>query len=106
MPSSVDRPTTADLVCKGSFILGTACGKCARCRDMLAEGNRLGQRRTDAERLDWLDHVTATTNARHGTVYGWKYDINHNRAALTDMNRPALTIREAIDEAMDRRTRA
>lgn len=55
--------------------------------------------REDAERLDWLDRVNAETNARYGTVYGWKFDLNHNRAALTDHNLPALSVRAAIDAA-------
>jgi hypothetical protein len=55
---------------------------------------------TDTDRLDFLDRVNANTNRRCGTTYGWKYDINHNRAALTDSNLPALTVREAIDAAM------
>jgi hypothetical protein len=54
----------------------------------------------DAARLDWLDAVNAKTNAGNGTTYGWKFDINHNRAALTDHNWPALKVREAIDAAM------
>lgn len=53
----------------------------------------------DAARLDWLDAVNLRTNERNGNVYGWRYDINHNRAALSDHNLPALTIREAIDSA-------
>lgn len=57
-------------------------------------------RHPDTERLDWLDTVTERMNRRYGTVYGWRYDINHNRAALTDHNLPALTIRQAIDECM------
>lgn len=57
--------------------------------------------RTDAERLDWLDRVNENANRHNGTVYGWRFDINHNRAALTDMHLPALTVREAIDRAMD-----
>lgn len=56
----------------------------------------------DTSRLDWLDQVNANTNERNGTRYGWKYDINHNRAALTDHNWPPLSIREAIDAAMNR----
>lgn len=56
--------------------------------------------RKDAERLDWLDATNKRTNERYGTVYGWKFDINHNRAALTDHNWPARSIREAIDAAM------
>lgn len=54
----------------------------------------------DADRLDWLDRVNAGANKRNGTKYGWKFDINHNRAALTDCNCPALSVREAIDKAM------
>lgn len=53
----------------------------------------------DRARLDWLDQVNANSNSRNGTTYGWRYDINHNRAALTDCNYPALSIREAIDVA-------
>ena len=55
--------------------------------------------REDKERLDWLDRVNENTNERNGTNYGWRYDINHNRAALTDCNLPALSIRAAIDAA-------
>ena len=53
----------------------------------------------DTARLDWLDQVNTRTNDRVGTSYGWKFDINHNRAALTDHNLPALHVRAAIDEA-------
>jgi hypothetical protein len=53
----------------------------------------------DSKRLDWLDEVNARTNEKHGTVYGWKFDINHNRAALMDHNWPAKSIRAAIDDA-------
>ena len=53
----------------------------------------------DTARLDWLDQANTRTNDRAGTSYGWKFDINHNRAALTDHNLPALHVRAAIDEA-------
>lgn len=53
----------------------------------------------DTSRLDWLDAVNQRTNERIGTVYGWKFDLNHNRAALSDHNLPALTVRQAIDKA-------
>jgi hypothetical protein len=62
--------------------------------------NELVSAEADTWRLDWLDAVNKRTNERNGTVYGWRYDINHNRAALTDMHSPALTVREAIDTAM------
>lgn len=65
-------------------------------RTALAEIERLTQ---DRARFNWLDHVNANINERNGSKYGWKYDINHNRAALTDCNFPALSIREAIDAA-------
>jgi hypothetical protein len=73
---------------------------------LLAENARLRAaiekepNRKDTERLDWLDGVNQKANGRNGTRYGWKFDINHNRAALTDCNCPALSIREAIDAAM------
>lgn len=75
-----------------------------RCDSILASDLRtllsaLRQRDEDAERLDWLDRVNAATNEHNGTTYGWRYDINHNRAALTDHNHPALTVRDAIDVA-------
>lgn len=57
-------------------------------------------RNSDAARLDWLDAVTARTNQQNETTYGWKFEINHNRAALKDNNIPALSVREAIDAAM------
>ena len=53
----------------------------------------------DRNRLDWLDQINRRTNEHYGTKYGWKFDINHNRAALTDHNFPVLTVREAIDAA-------
>lgn len=53
----------------------------------------------DRARLDWLDTVNRNANERNGTVYGWKFDINHNRASLTDHNIPALSARDAIDRA-------
>ena len=53
----------------------------------------------DRNRLDWLDQINRRTNEHYGTKYGWKFDINHNRAALTDHNFPVLTVREAIDDA-------
>lgn len=58
--------------------------------------------RADAGRLNWLDAVNLGTNERNETVYGWKFDINHNRAALTDHNSPALSVRAAIDAAMQK----
>jgi hypothetical protein len=60
----------------------------------------------DAERLDWLDEINRQTNEHYGTTYGWKFDINHNRAALMDHNWPALSIREAIDAAIAAHTKA
>jgi hypothetical protein len=60
--------------------------------------------RKDEERLDWLDAANKRTNERMGTVYGWRFDIKHNRAALTDHNLPALTVREAVDAAIAARS--
>jgi hypothetical protein len=71
-----------------------------RLRDELAAAQaELRTLREDRDRLDWLEGVTARTNARNFTTYGWRYDINHNRASLTDCNLPALSIRAAIDAA-------
>lgn len=55
----------------------------------------------DQDRLDWLDYVNRSINAQHGTVYGWRFSVNHNRAEarLDDCNIPALSVREAIDAA-------
>lgn len=63
----------------------------------LAKGMEAAER--DTERLDWLDAVTKRTNERCGTIYGWKFDINHNRASLSNHNHPPLTVRTAIDDA-------
>lgn len=60
----------------------------------------LDELRADKERLDWLDSVNGTINEFNKTVYGWRLEINHNRAALTDHNLPALSVRKAIDEAV------
>lgn len=68
------------------------------CREAADEIRRL---RADAARLDWLDQINKNANARNGTVYGWRFDINHNRAALMNHNFPALTIRQAIDAAIN-----
>ena len=53
----------------------------------------------DCKRLDWLDQVNVQINEHYGTKYGWQFDVNHNRAALTDHNIPALSVREALDVA-------
>jgi hypothetical protein len=58
--------------------------------------------KADTDRLDWLDSVNIRANTRNGSNYGWKFDINHNRAALTDCNSPALSVRAAIDAARKR----
>ncbi|ODM79105.1 hypothetical protein A6452_28845 [Bradyrhizobium elkanii] len=58
--------------------------------------------KADTDRLDWLDRVNERANQRNGSRYGWKFDINHNRAALTDCNSPALSVRVAIDAARSR----
>lgn len=56
---------------------------------------------TDAERLDFLDRCNAKLNEQSGTRYGWKFHRNHNRVAvLEDSHIPVLTVREAIDVAM------
>ncbi|UIF90936.1 hypothetical protein [Cupriavidus sp. UYPR2.512] len=65
---------------------------------LTAENERLSK---DAERLDWLDQVNRATNERNDTTYGWRFDINHNRAALMDHNLPALSVRQAIDAAKE-----
>ena len=65
----------------------------------MIDAERLAELETDKARLDWLDSVNLKSNERNGTVYGWQYDINHNRAALTDCHLPAFTVREAIDAA-------
>jgi hypothetical protein len=59
--------------------------------------------KADTDRLDWLDAVNQRANSRNGSKYGWKFEINHNRAALTDNNSPTLSIRAAIDAARDKR---
>jgi hypothetical protein len=58
--------------------------------------------KADTDRLDWLDGVNKRANGRNSSTYGWKFDINHNRAALTDSNIPALSVRAAIDAARTR----
>ncbi len=62
----------------------------------------LEQARKDAERLNFLDAVNAESNKRNGTTYGWRFEVNHNRAALTDHNLPALSVRGAIDAAAEK----
>jgi len=57
--------------------------------------------RKDSERIDWMDAVNSNINNHYKTKYGWKWDVNHNRACLSDCNWPALTVRQAIDEAMN-----
>jgi hypothetical protein len=58
------------------------------------------ENKKDSERLDWLDKKNSAMNERCGSNYGWKFDVNHNRIALTDHNLPKHTVREAIDAAM------
>lgn len=61
------------------------------------DNEAIGAWREDKARLDWLDGVNTSANRRNGTVYGWHFDINHNRAALMDSHHHRLTVREAID---------
>jgi hypothetical protein len=65
----------------------------------MIDAERLAALEADKARLDWLDSVNLNANERNGTIYGWRYDINHNRAALTDCHLPAFSVREAIDAA-------
>lgn len=60
------------------------------------------RRRKDKARLDYLDCLNDRLNERSMSDYGWKLDINHNRVALSDSNAPSLSVREAIDEHMDK----
>jgi hypothetical protein len=53
----------------------------------------------DTERLDFLDAMNARKNIQNGTTYGWRLTENHNRIALEDHAFPALSVRDAIDEA-------
>lgn len=55
----------------------------------------------DIRRLNFLHLANKHMNERNRTVYGWKLEANHNRIALTDHNLPALSVRQAIDNAMD-----
>lgn len=74
---------------------------CARHRiAALEEAARLAE--ADTARLDFLDQMNAAKNEFHGTRYGWKYEVNHNRIALSDHNWPPLKVREAIDQARER----
>jgi hypothetical protein len=61
---------------------------------------RLREAEKDSDRVNWLDKKNAEMNARTNSNYGWKFDVNHNRIALTDCNWPNHTARQAIDEAM------
>lgn len=56
----------------------------------------------DTKRLDWLDAQNKRLNEYHGTSYGWKFDANFQRNAmsLNDSNYPVMNVRQAIDEAM------
>jgi hypothetical protein len=64
--------------------------------------SRFSEAQRDTARLDWLDSMNRRTNEHYGTTYGWRFDLNHNRGAmLADHHIPALSVREAIDEAME-----
>lgn len=67
-----------------------------------AQQARIGELTDDASRLDWLDEMNRRKNEHHGTRYGWRYEANHNRIALSDHHFPVKTVREAIDEARAR----
>ena len=56
----------------------------------------------DRARLDFLDKVNKRFNKTNGTEYGWKLSFNHNRILLDDSNIHALSVRKAIDIAMDK----
>ena len=55
----------------------------------------------DRARLDFLDKMNKRFNKTNGAEYGWKLSFNHNRILLDDSNIPALSVRKAIDNAMD-----
>lgn len=54
----------------------------------------------DTKRLDWLDSKNQHLNKISGSTYGWRFEMNHNRCALTDHHHPVKSVRQAIDEAM------
>lgn len=56
----------------------------------------------DIRRLSFLHLANKHMNEHNRTVYGWRLEANHNRIALTDHNLPALSVREAIDDAMEK----
>lgn len=98
------KPCPADIDEALAFVdSGTSTGgqTTHRTLKMLAEEvRRLRTQPDDTRMLDWLDEVNRDANIRNGTEYGWRFDINHNRAALTDHNLPALDVRAAIQKAM------
>ncbi|BCU49145.1 hypothetical protein CIAM_26660 [Citrobacter amalonaticus] len=56
----------------------------------------------DTKRLDWLDAQNKRLNEYYVTLYGWKFDANFQRNAMTlnDSNYPVMTVRQAIDQAI------
>jgi hypothetical protein len=121
-PFCTCRAAELETVTDGNFIVESAHVECPACLargpeevteeravqawNACSEGAALRishqQSLLDTERLNWLDSVNTRTNQRVGTSYGWKFDINHNRAALSDHNLPALHVRAAIDAARKR----
>lgn len=78
-------------------------------RDGLAKA--LEQAKDDTARLDYLDSLNASLNARHGTKYGWAMVVNQNvnrvmfnfprGADLSDYNPHGFrSCRTAIDQRM------
>lgn len=71
-------------------------------RENFSKDIRIAALEADTKRLDFLDRVNTNLNKQYGTTYGWKFDVNHNRCRvwLEDMHIPALSVRDALDQAM------
>lgn len=59
--------------------------------------------RKDARRLNYLDACNAEFNKKMGSNYGWKVDWNCNRIAVVDTGFAGVSVRQAIDEFIERR---
>ena len=99
-----------EVTCRGSYVLGTACGKCVKCKTELAELAAYGiataqQSKPTGSGPDIVDMVKADLEARAvlgEKTYGQRLKANNGRDALVDAYQEALDLvmylRQAIEE--------
>ncbi len=87
-----------ELNCRGSWQLGTACGKCPRCKRTKPSAASPAGSISDTDRMNWLISrcVEVRLPLRHGS-----HPLFHAQQVSDDELEPHRTsLREQIDEAI------